>query len=339
MRSNAATGAIFVVACSAWACAGDGGGYGLRLGHDQVDGHPYDLAADTLAARVARATGGAVTIRVFPAAQLGDSPEQIEGLHIGTLDLALAAFSHASQFCPELGLFGAPFLFEDEAHFAAVFDGDVGVALDRACDARYSVRLLSTLTSGYRVLLNGRRPVESATDLRDLKIRVMGGEADALTWQAFGAIPVPMPYSEVYSALQAGVIDGAENEAVSILSNRFYEAARYVARTNHLVLPMGLFISDQTLQRLPAEYRDVLRTQARETAVWQRALMAERNAAAIVELQQRFGVQVSGLEPGVLRERAVRVQEEVADELGLQDLLEQVRVAGRRPPAAAGALP
>jgi tripartite ATP-independent transporter DctP family solute receptor len=323
--------ALVAIVGAAWVMTGCGAGargFDLRLGHDQVDGHPYDVAADTFAARVTRATAGAVTIRVYPAAQLGDSPEQIEGLHLGTLDLALAAFSHASQFCPELGLFGAPFLFENDAHFAAIFDGDVGAALERACVERYAIRLLSTLTSGYRVLFNGRRSVESAADLRDLKIRVMGGEADALTWQAFGAIPVPLPYSEVYSALQAGVIDGAENEAVSILSNRFYEAARYVARTNHLVLPMGLFISEQTLERIPAELRDVLRTQARETAVWERALMVERNADAIAEMQQRFGVQVSGLDPAVLREHATRVQDAVARDLGLQDLLAQVRTAG-----------
>ena len=205
-----------VAGIAAAGCARSSDHYELRLGHDQTDGHPYDLAADSFAARVAAATGGVVKIRVYPAAQLGDSPEQIEGLRLGTLDLALAAFSHASQFCPEFGLFGAPFLFQSDAHFAAVFDGAVGDSLAEACSRRYSIRLLSTLTSGYRVLFNGKRLVHSAADLRGLKIRVMSGEADALTWKAFGAIPVPMPYSEVYSALQAGVIDGAENEPASM---------------------------------------------------------------------------------------------------------------------------
>lgn len=313
-------------ACMA-ACSGDSTRFELRLGHDQTGGHPYDLGAKRFAEGVAEATGGAVTINVFPAAQLGDSPEQIEGLYLGTLDLAVAAFSHVSQFCPEFGLFGAPFLFEDEAHFAAVFDGAVGGLLDDACNRRYSVRLLSTFTSGYRVLFNGRRPVESAADLQGLKIRVMGGEADAMTWQIFGAIPVPMPYSEVYSALQAGVIDGAENEAASILSNKFYEAARYFAPTNHLVLPMGLFISDRTIQRLPEAYRSILRAEAREAAAWQRTLMAERNAAALAEMEQQHGVQLSGLASAELRERSIRIQDQVAGELGVTELLEMVRAA------------
>ena len=322
--------AMVAAAGAAWialACASDGGEYELRLGHDQTDGHPYDVAVDSFAARVARATNGAVQIRIFPAAQLGDSPEQIEGLRLGSLDLALAAFSHASQFCPEFGLFGAPFLFESDAHFAAVFDEEVGTILENACSGRYSVRLLSTFTSGYRLLFNGKRPVESPADLAGLKIRVMGGEADALTWQAFGAIPVPMPYSEVYSALQAGVIDGAENEAASILSNKFYETAPYFALTNHLVLPMGLFISDRTFERLPEAFRNVLREEARGIAMWERGLMAERNAQALREMQDRFGVRVSPLDAAQLRGRSIPIQDQVAARLGLQDLLRKVRDA------------
>jgi tripartite ATP-independent transporter DctP family solute receptor len=326
-RRGGRVAGLCVLVAASLACAGERNTFELRLGHDQTDGHPYDLAADRFAESVAQATGGAVHVTVFPAAQLGDSPEQIEGLHLGTLDLALAAFSHASQFCAELGLFGAPFLFEDAAHFAAVFDGEVGEGLSDSCSERYGVRLLSTLTSGYRVLFNAKRPVETVADLSGLKLRVMGGEADALTWQAFGAIPVPMPYSEVYSALQAGVIDGAENEAVSILSNKFYEAAKYFAPTNHLVLPMGLFMSEQTLASLPEEYRTILREQAREAAAWERELMANRNAEALAEMQQNFGATLSTLETAELRVRGIAVQDQVAAKLGLPDLLQKIRAA------------
>ena len=322
---------VLLAVCSAAAIAGCGGrhdGIYLRLGHDQPTGHPYDLAALRFARGVEEASAGRIRVAVYSASQLGDSPEQIEGLHLGTLDLALAAFSHASQFCTELGLFGAPFLFEGERHFAAVFDGPIGDDLDRACGRRYAVRLLATLTSGDRVLFNGRRAVERSADLAGLKVRVMGGEADALTWQAFGAIPVPMPYSEVYSALQAGVIDGAENEPVSIVTNRFYEAARHIAPTGHLVLPMGMFISERRLERLSDADRALVRQQARLAAEWQRALMAERNRAALTEMQERYGVAVSRVDAAELREKARPVQERVADRLQLHELLAKVRAAG-----------
>ncbi len=157
----------------------------------------------------------------------------------------------------------------------------------------------------------------------------MGGEADALTWEAMGAIPVPMPYSEVYSALQAGVIDGAENEPASILSNKFYEAAPYFAPTRHLVLPMGLFISEQALARLPETQRRALWEQARSAAVWQRELMAERNASALAVMRDSFGVRVSTLPSRELRDRARPIQDRVAGKLGLAGLLAQVRDAAR----------
>lgn len=299
----------------------------LRLGHDQPTGHPYDLAASRFARNVEAASGGRIRVAVYSASQLGDSPEQIEGLHLGTLDLALAAFSHASQFCLELGLFGAPYLFEGDRHFAAVFDGPIGDDLDRACGRRYGIRLLATLTSGDRVLFNGRRAVERGADLAGLKVRVMGGEADALTWQAFGAIPVPMPYSEVYSALQAGVIDGAENEPVSIVTNRFYETAPHIAPTGHLVLPMGMFISERRLDRLSDADRALVRDQARQAAAWQRTLMTERNTAALADMAARHGVRVSRVNAAELREKARPVQERVADRLQLHDLLARVRAA------------
>jgi TRAP-type C4-dicarboxylate transport system substrate-binding protein len=157
----------------------------------------------------------------------------------------------------------------------------------------------------------------------------MAGEADARTWQIFGAIPSPMPYSEVYSALQAGVIDGAENEPVSILSNRFYEAAPHFALTDHLVLPMGLFISERTLNRLPDAHRERVREAARQAAIWQRELITSRNATALAEMQERYGVRVSELDSEELRERATTIQDHMAQKLGVQDLLARVRAAAR----------
>lgn len=301
----------------------------LKLGTDQPVGHPYNLGAEKFAELLKQKTDGSLTIKIYPGAQLGDTGEQIEGLKLGTLDMSLAAFSHASQFCPELGLFGAPFLFENEAHFAAVFDGPVGDKLEKVCVERFGIRLLNTFTSGYRLLFNGKRPVENLADLKGLKIRVMGGEADAMTWQVFGAIPAPMPYSEVYSALQAGVIDGAENEPASILANRFYETAPYFANTKHLILPMGLFVSDKVYGGLTKKEQDAIKEAANEAAVWQRSLMGERNASAITEMTEKYGVTISNLDASALQGKGAAIQNEVAKKLGVQDLLASVRKASK----------
>ena len=316
-----------IVATIAVSGASNAQEFTLKLGHDQTDGHPYDLGVERFAEGVKAATNGAVEIKIYPAGQLGDSAEQIEGLKLGSQDLALAAFSHASQFCKNLGLFGAPFLFRNDAHFAAVFDGPVADKVDSACNEQYGIRLQSTFTSGYRLLFNGKRPVASQADLAGLKIRVMGGEADAMTWKVFGAIPAPMPYSEVYSALQAGVIDGAENEPASILANKFYETAQYFTRTNHLVLPMGLFASDRVMSKLPEKYRTAIREEARKAARWQWNFMAERNADALKVMQEKYSVKVADVDVSIFQAKGLPIQDMVAKKLGLTDLLADIRAA------------
>ena len=301
--------------------------YTLTLGHDQTDGHPYDLGVKEFAKSVEERTNGAVKFNVYPAGQLGDSAEQIEGLRLGTQDMALAAFSHVSGFVPEFDLFGAPFLFENAEHFTKVFDGNVGDMLDKASKDQYGIRLLSTFTSGYRLLFNGDHAVETIDDLKGLKIRVMGGEANSLTWSVFGAIPAPMPYSEVYSALQAGVVDGAENEPVSILMNKFYEPAPYFAITKHLVLPMGLYISDKVLSELPQDYQDIIWEEATNAAHWEQAYITDKNSESIEEMQDKYGVTVTYPDIQELIRLGSPIQDSMAKSLGLESLLKELRAS------------
>jgi len=299
--------------------------YVLKLAHDQSSGHPYDLGAKRFGEAVEERTKGAVKIVIYPASQLGDTPEQIEGLKMGTLDLSIAAFSHVSQFIPELGIFGAPYLFENEEHFANVFDGEVGKIIDEFSLKRYDIRLLSTYTSGDRVLFNSRRSVFTPKDLSDLKIRVMLGPADALTWKAFGAIATPMPYSELYSAMQTGVVDGGENECVSVMLNKFYEPCPYIAITHHLVLPMGVFMSSKTFKELPEEYQKIVFEEAQKSAIWERDYINKMNEDALNEMISKYGVKANLVDKVAFIEKGKPVQEIVAKDLGLMDLLEKIR--------------
>jgi len=299
----------------------------LRLAHDQTSGHPYDLGAKRFGEAVEARTNGAVTIKIYPASQLGDTAEQIEGLKMGTLDLSIAAFSHVSQFVPELGIFGAPYLFESDKQFDNVFDGEVGQILDNISLKRYNIRLLTTYTSGNRVLFNSKRSVFTPNDLEGLKIRVMTGPADALTWKTFGAIATPMAYSELYSAMQAGVVDGGENECVSVLRNKFYEPCPYIATTYHLVLPMGVFISNKTFQELPEEYRKIVLEEAQKSAIWERDYITRMNNEALDEMISKYGVKANLVDKVAFMEKGKPVQEIVAKNLGVMDLLEKIRAA------------
>ena len=138
-----------------------------------------------------------------------------------------------------------------------------------------------------------------------------------------------LPYSEVYSALQAGVVDGAENEPVSIMMNKFYEAAPYFALTDHLVLPMGLFMSDKVLQDLPAEYQEIIKEAAQDAAIWERDYITEKNMSSIKEMQEKYDVVVTRPDKTALMERGRPIQDQMAKKLGLEDLLEKVRAAAK----------
>lgn len=297
----------------------------LRLGHNTPSGHPYDLAAHKFADGVEMATNGQVRIKIYPSSQLGDTGDQLEGLLLGTLDFSIAATSFASEFIPELGLFSTPFLFDGVEHFGNVFDGKVGKMLDSLALLRYKISFIGALSSGDRAFFNSERAIENVDDLKGLKVRVMSGRADALTWEAFGAIPTPMPYSEVYSALQAGVIDGAENDPASILNNRFYETCPYLSLTNHLVLPMGIFASQRMLRRLSEEQREAVLHQAHLSGVWQRHFMEHQNSNAIATMRKDFGVKVSHPDRKEFLEKVRTLQDEVAKELNAQDILKQIR--------------
>ena len=164
-------------------------------------------------------------------------------------------------------------------------------------------------------------------DLDGLKVRVMAGRADALTWKTFGAIPTPMPYSECYSALEAGVIDGGENEPVSILANKFYEPCKYFALTDHLVLPMGLFISSKVLEKLPADYRDIIIEEAKKAAIRERENIKLKNKDAIDKMVSNFAVQTTNLDKNILKQKGEPIQDITAEQLGFKELLAEIRNA------------
>ena len=155
----------------------------------------------------------------------------------------------------------------------------------------------------------------------------MAGRADTLVWSSFGAIPTPMPYSECYSALEAGVIGGGENEPVSILANKFYEPCKYFAMTDHLVLPMGLFISGKVLNKLPSEYKDIIIEEARKAAISEREDIKIKNKEAIEKMVSSFGVKATNPDKQKLMEKGVPVQDEFAKQFGLTELLTEVRNA------------
>ncbi len=205
----------------------------LTLGHAYAVDSLQHRAAEQLAEEVSTLSDGAITIEVFPSAQLGSWEEMQEGLEIGSTNIVIESLGSLERYTDLAAIEGLPFLYEDEEHFFEVWDGEMKDEILTAVREDSGFQLIGSLYRGGRVL-NSTRPVEGPADLGGLKLRVPNQQTYIDTWQALGAAPTPMALNEVFSAMEQGAIEGQENPLDVVRFSSFYEVAPYVTETNHL---------------------------------------------------------------------------------------------------------
>lgn len=293
----------------------------LRAGHSANQNEPYHKGLERFAEIVSEKTDGRVAIEIFPNNQLGDEKEMIEGLMLGTLDITVPSNGVVTNFVPELSVFDLPFLFDDRAHMYRVMDGEVGETLSQ--EMRESgFRLLGFYEAGIRHIVT-KEPIESIDDLQGDKIRTMGVPAHVASFNAFGANATPLPYSELYSALQSGVVDGAEAAYTNYHSKRFYEVAPFLAEVGWTALVADLIMSEERFQSLPEDVQAVLLEAGRESAQVERDVYAVSDAE-LKGMVEAEGVRITYPDAEPFRKRAAPVYEEFADSEIKKKLLEQI---------------
>ncbi|WP_068114365.1 TRAP transporter substrate-binding protein DctP [Tropicimonas marinistellae] len=222
---------------------------------------PEVIAMTQFADEIAEKTDGRIAVRVQSGGALGGDREVIEGLQLGTVDMAVPSTSIVANFYPDMKVFDIPFLFRDFDHAEAVLDGPIGQEmLDELPD--HGLVGLAFGGMGFRQLSNSVRPVSNAEDARGLKIRTQQNDMHIAVWSELGVLPTPMAIPEVYTALQQGVVDGQENPIGAIVNNRFGEVQSYVSMTNHAFTPLVVLISPATWGRISEEDKDVFRAAA-----------------------------------------------------------------------------
>ena len=299
----------------------------LRAGHDGAPGNQYDLLLVRFAELVEERTNGRVEVKVFPNAQLGNELELAEGLRLGSVDFSTSSVGNIPPLIPKAGLLGLPYLIQSKEHreLLAAADGRFYTAFAKAVeDTDVGIKLLGLVTAGVRNLFNSARPVATPDDLKGLKIRVMTSDVQVKSWQAFGAVPTPLPYSEVYTALVSRVVDGAEGAAHHYFQQKFNEGAKYFSLTEHMVA-MGLFMmSQKTFDKLPAEIQEVIVGAGAEASVYERQVDDEQNTKYLAQMEE-MGSTVVEVDKSGFIERALPLHDEIADGLGAADLLAIVR--------------
>ncbi|TPE50937.1 TRAP transporter substrate-binding protein [Amaricoccus solimangrovi] len=262
----------------------------LRSSDTHPDGYPTVEAVKSMAKEVEEKSGGRLCIQVFPSSQLGEEKDTIEQTQFGVIDMVRASFGSFNDMVPSAQLLSLPYLFKSEEQMHHVMDGPIGEEIAQDFDA-HDLVVLAYYDGGSRSFYNSEKPIKSVADLKGMKFRVMQSDVFVDMMSALGANATPMPYGEVYSSIQTGVIDGAENNWPSYDSSGHYEVAKYLTLDEHLMVPELLAVSKVSWDKLSAEDQEIMRTAAKNSVPVMRDLWAQQEKAS-EEKVEAAGVQV-----------------------------------------------
>ncbi len=236
-------------------------------------GYPTVVAVENMGKKLDAATNGRIKIQMFPGAVLGQEKEAVEQVQIGALQIARISLGVVGPVAPDVDVFNMPFVFRDIAHMRAVIDGPIGAELlEKVTNSPARLVALGWMDGGARSLYT-KTLVKTPADMKGIKVRMMGNPLFVDTMNAMGGNGISMAYGEVFSALQTGVIDGAENNPPSFFtSNHYTTGMKYYAQTNHLIIPELLVMSKVTWDKLSADDKALVKKLAREAQMEQRVL-------------------------------------------------------------------
>ena len=254
-------------------------------------GYPTVEAIMRMGKKLEAATNGRISIQMYPSMQLGGEKEMIEQAQVGALQIARISVGAMGPVVDELNVFNLPFVFRDEVHMRKVIDGPIGSELLEKINNNPASRIvaLGWMDAGVRNVY-GKKPVTVPADLKGQKIRMMGNPIFVDTMNAMGGNGVAMGFNELYSALETGVVDGAENNPPTLLAQNHYLVSKVYSETGHLIIPEIFIFSKRTWDGLSADDKALLKRVSRETQFEERKLWDEKTATAEGELKAK-GVQ------------------------------------------------
>jgi len=257
----------------------------LRLAENQPDNNPVTIAMNKFAELVNEKTNGEVKVEIYANAQLGEETENIEQVQAGALDMSRVNSVALAQTVQELNVFTLPYIFTSQEHKYNVLDGEIGQeVLSKLED--YGLVGFGYLEAGSRNFYTTKKPITSLADLKGQKVRVQPSEVSIKMAELLGAVPTPMNYGEVFSALQTGVIDGAENDFVSFYTSGHYEVAKHITLDGHLSPPALLIMSKTVWDRLSTVHQEAIIEAANEATEFERKAMDDFQGESRAEVEK-----------------------------------------------------
>ncbi|BBT65810.1 TRAP transporter substrate-binding protein [Aeromonas caviae] len=242
----------------------------LKLAHNLDTNHVVHQALAQMAKEISTASDGKMKLRIYPGGQMGGPRETLELLQNGALDMTKASASEMEPFSPAFSIFSLPYLFKDQAHFNKVIYGPVGESMMAQTREKGFVSIAAYVAGTRSFYAN--KPIHTPADMKGMKIRVVATPTTIKLIELLGAAPAPIPFGEVYTALQQGVIDGAENNEPSYVQTRHVEVAKFYAEDQHTSVPDFLVISSKVLDKLSDEQKAILITAAKHSETYEQEL-------------------------------------------------------------------
>lgn len=294
----------------------------IKLGHGLDTSHPVHKAMVYMGERLEEKSGGNMRIDIYPNQQLGSERECLELLQIGSLGMTKVSTGVMENFSPDLKVFGLPFLFRDRQHRFNVLESEIGEEfLNSSIDKR--LKGLTFYDAGSRSFYT-KEPIETPADLEGLKIRVMESQTAINMVKNLGGSPTPIAWGELYTALQQGIVDGAENNLPSFHLSRHYEVCKYFLVDEHTALPDELVIGTPVWNKLSDQQQKWLKEAAMESAEYQKKLWREAELKALEEIKAA-GVTVIEADKEEFREKVQPMYDEFSKNPKMEQIIDDIQ--------------
>ena len=280
--------ALFLIMTS---CRGSSETTELKLAHGLPIDHPVHKAMEFMVKRVNELSEGKLIIDIYPSEQLGSEQQCIELVQIGSLAITKVSAASMQSFADDYKVFGLPYIFRSKEHFFNVIDGEIGDDLLLSTENKW-IRGLCYYDAGSRSFYTKDKPITKPSDLSGLKIRVMPSATAVEMIRALGGSATPISYGELYTALQSGVVDGAENNPPSFYTSHHYEVCKFYSLDEHTIIPDVVVISKKVWDKLNNQQREWIQQASDESAILERELWAASELKSLEEVQ-RAGVKIN----------------------------------------------
>jgi tripartite ATP-independent transporter DctP family solute receptor len=257
-----------------WGCSSSNGIKVIKLGHGLGVSHPVHEALVFMAEQLSQKSNGQMHLKIYPNQQLGTERQLLELLQIGSLGMTKVSSATLESFAPAMQVLSLPYLFKDDEHREVVLKGEVGRQLLLSTE-KYWLRGLCFYDAGKRSFYSKEAPINTPADLEGQKIRTLESAMAIDMIKYFGGAPTPLAYGELYTALQQGVVDMAENNPPSLYTSRHYEVCKYYSLDEHSAVPDVVIISTKIWNKLTEEQKQWVQESADESAVYQYELWAQ----------------------------------------------------------------